>query len=53
MKQFNIVWFPLIGIPLLILWILKGNLISMYVEEFIFWSLYQATVIALLIEIIK
>lgn len=53
MKQFNIMWFPLIGIPLLILWILKGNLISMYVEEFIFWAIYQTVLITLLIEIIR
>jgi len=53
MKQFNIVWYPLVGIPLMIMWILKGEFIPMFIGEFIFWALYQTVLITLLIEVIK
>lgn len=53
MKQFNIIWVPLLGLIFMIQWIIKGRLIPMYIlEEFLIWVIYQAVLYSILFEII-
>ena len=46
-------WIPVIGILFLIVSFQKYKVIKMYIDEFIFWGLYETTMIILTIEIIK
>lgn len=46
-------WIPIIGILFFIRTINKYSTIRMYVEELMFWVLYQTVMIALLTQIIK
>lgn len=52
MKQFNIVWLPLLGAIFMIQWIVRGKLIPMYLGEFLIWVIYQAVLYSILFEII-
>lgn len=46
-------WIPLIGILFFIMSLRKYKYIMMFVDEFIFWLVYQTVCITLLTEIIK
>lgn len=46
-------WIPVVGILFFIRTLNKYSTIQMYIEEFMFWVLYQTCAIAVLIEIIK
>lgn len=46
-------WIPIIGILFFIRTLNKYSTIRMYVEELMFWVLYQTCVIAVLIQMIK
>jgi hypothetical protein len=46
-------WIPVIGILFFVKSLEKYKHIKMFVDEFIFWMLYQTTMVMLLTEIIK
>lgn len=53
MKQFNIIWLPIVGVIFMIQWVIKGRLIPMYIlGEFLIWVIYQAVLYSILFEII-
>lgn len=52
MKQFNVIWYPCIGILFLITWILKNNQIPMYIDKFILWVIYQSILVYIIIRIL-
>jgi hypothetical protein len=53
MKQFNVIWLPIVGVIVMIQWVIKGRLIPMYIlEEFLIWIIYQAVLYSILFEII-
>jgi len=54
-KKYNNIlnWIPAIGILFFINQSKKYNQILMFVDEFIFWAIYQSVCVLLLIEIIK
>jgi len=53
MKQFNVIWLPIVGVIFMIQWVIKGRLIPMYIlGEFLIWVIYQAVLYSILFEII-
>lgn len=52
MKQFRIIWFPLVGTIFFIQWVIKKKTIPMYVSEYLLWVLYQAILIYIIFNII-
>lgn len=49
MKQFKLIWLPLLGVIFIIMW-LKVRELPMYIDEFILWVIYQSFIFYLIIS---
>jgi len=51
MKQFKLIWLPLLGVIFIIIWLNKREL-PMHIDEFILWIIYQSFIIYSIINLI-